>query len=150
MSQDNLGRPVRLRESANATTYTISDLAKEFDITTRAIRYYEDQGLITPARRGSRRIYTRRDRVRLGLILRGKRLGFSLQDSRELFDLYDNTPGKHAQMAHFMDLLGARRAMLQRQMEDIQAILKEIDAAENEARRSFAARERGESETEPG
>lgn len=142
MSEETGDRAVRVRESARATTYSISDLAREFDITTRAIRYYEDQGLIIPARRGSRRIYSRRDRVRLSLILRGKRLGFSLQDSRELFNLYDNAPGQQAQMAHFMELLGARRGMLERQMEDIRAILKEIDAAENEARRSLAARER--------
>ncbi|MBL8465687.1 MAG: MerR family DNA-binding transcriptional regulator [Thauera sp.] len=140
MDQEIAGRTGRVRESANATTYTISDLAKEFDITTRAIRYYEDQGLISPARRGSRRIYSRRDRVRLSLILRGKRLGFSLQETRELFDLYDNAPGEQAQMSHFMELLGARRAMLERQMEDIRAILDEIDAAEKEARRSIAAR----------
>jgi DNA-binding transcriptional MerR regulator len=140
MKEEAGGRAVRVRESARATTYTISDLAKEFDITTRAIRYYEDQGLISPARRGSRRIYSRRDRVRLSLILRGKRLGFSLQETRELFDLYDNAPGEQAQMAHFMELLGARRSMLERQMEDIRAILGEIDTAEHEARRALAAR----------
>lgn len=132
---------VRPRESARATTYTISDLADEFNITTRAIRYYEDQGLIMPARRGSRRIYSRRDRARLSLILRGKRLGFSLNETRQLFELYDNGPGEDAHTAHFMGLLAERRALLEQQMRDIRAILREIDIAEADALRVKAARQ---------
>ena len=72
-------------------TYSISELASEFDVTTRSIRFYEDQGLLAPRRRGQTRIYSRQDRVRLKLILRGKRLGFSLAETKELFDLWDET-----------------------------------------------------------
>ena len=78
------------------TTYSISELAKEFDITTRSIRFYEDQGLLTPQRQGQTRIYSKRDRVRLKLILRGKRFGFSLEDIRQLLGMYDRDPGQQA------------------------------------------------------
>jgi DNA-binding transcriptional MerR regulator len=135
---------LRPGSSTRATTYTISELANEFNITTRAIRYYEDQGLLSTQRRGNRRVYTRRDRVRLSLILRGKRLGFSLNESRELFDLYDNAPTEDAQMSLFMNLLAQRRALLQQQMQDIRAILSEIEVAEADCRRSMASRRRSE------
>ena len=78
-------------------TFTISDLSKEFDVTPRAIRFYEDQGLISPSRKGRRRIYKERDRIRLKLILRGKRLGFSLSEIKDIFDLYDSSPGEEGQ-----------------------------------------------------
>lgn len=135
---------LRPGSSARATTYTISELADEFNITTRAIRYYEDQGLLSTQRRGNRRVYTRRDRVRLSLILRGKRLGFSLNETRELFDLYDNAPTEDAQMSQFLNLLAQRRALLQQQMQDIRAILSEIEVAEADCLRSMASRRRSE------
>jgi len=75
---------------AKAITYSIGDLSKEFDITTRSIRFYEDQGLLKPTRKGQTRIYKQRDRVRLRLILRGKRLGFSLAETGRIFELYDH------------------------------------------------------------
>jgi DNA-binding transcriptional MerR regulator len=140
---------LRPGSSARATTYTISELADEFNITTRAIRYYEDQGLLSTQRRGNRRVYTRRDRVRLSLILRGKRLGFSLNETRELFDLYDNAPTEDAQMSQFLNLLAQRRALLQQQMQDIRAILSEIEVAEADCLRSMASRRRSQAAQRP-
>lgn len=130
------------RPAAGPTIFTISDLAEEFDITTRAIRHYEAEGLLTPKRRGNRRVYSRRDRVRLGLILRGKRLGFSLNDTRELFDLYDSASDEGAQLSHFVELLDERRHLLERQMQDIREILREIDAAQMDALRTMSLRKR--------
>lgn len=144
MSNRSATSTLRPGSSTRATTYTISELADEFNITTRAIRYYEDQGLLSTQRRGNRRIYTRRDRVRLSLILRGKRLGFSLNETRELFDLYDNAPTEDAQMSQFMNLLAQRRALLQQQMQDIRAILSEIEVAETDCLRSMSMRRRNE------
>ncbi len=118
-------------------TYTITELSREFDITTRAIRFYEDQGLLKPMRRGRTRVYTARDRVRLKLILRGKRLGFTLQESRELFDLYDSTPGKLGQMNYFLRKIRERREMLQQQRQDIEMLLRELDAIEASCERQL-------------
>ena len=142
MSNRSGKNSLRPGSSARATTFTISQLAEEFNITTRAIRFYEDQGLLSTLRRGNRRIYSRRDRVRLGLILRGKRLGFSLNDTRELFDLYDHAPTEDAQMSRFMNLLSERRALLQQQMQDIRAILSEIEVAEADCQRTMSVRKR--------
>ena len=83
--------------------YSISDLSKEFDVTTRAIRFYEDAGLLSPVRQNRNRLYTIRDRTRLKLILRGKRLGFSLNEIGEMFHLYDSEPGEVAQLNHILD-----------------------------------------------
>ena len=96
-------------------TFTISALAQEFDVTTRTIRFYEDEGLISPERRGQARIYTARDRVILKLIMRGKRLGFSLAECRELFDLYDPEGGNKAQLQLMLDKLTERRRALDQQ-----------------------------------
>lgn len=111
-------------------TYSISDLAREFDVTTRTIRFYEDEGLLTPERRGQTRIYSPRDRVLLKLILRGKRLGFSLAECRELFDLYDPEHGNQAQYQLMLDKLAARRAALEQQLHDIRLMQIELDTAE--------------------
>ena len=116
-------------------TYSISDLAHEFALTTRAIRFYEDQRMIAPERRGTARVYRERERVRLKLILRGKRLGFSLTEIRELLDLYEVARNERAQLAKFVDMLGERRARLLQQKEDIDAVLAEIDGIERECRR---------------
>jgi DNA-binding transcriptional MerR regulator len=115
-----------------ATTYTITDLAKEFNVTTRAIRFYEDQGLISPQRRGRNRIYNKRDRTRLRLTLCGKRLGFSLGAIRELFDLFDTARSEEKQLRYFLKILSERRAMLEQQQRDIEAVLHEIDSARAE------------------
>ncbi|HKA43997.1 MAG TPA: MerR family DNA-binding transcriptional regulator [Burkholderiales bacterium] len=110
-----------------SATYTISELAKEFGVTTRTIRYYEDQGLLSPKREGVNRIFTQRDRVRLKLALRGKRLGFSLSEIRELFELYDVSRDERRQLEEFLARLERRRALLEQQREDIEVMLNEIN-----------------------
>jgi DNA-binding transcriptional MerR regulator len=120
-------------ETMKGTTYTISELAKEFDITPRAIRFYEDQGLISPTRKGRRRVYRERDRVRLKLVLRGKRLGFALSEVKEMFDLYDTSPGETGQLRFLLDKIKARREMLEQQRQDIEAVLHEMESVEKRA-----------------
>ncbi|EHR0244848.1 MerR family DNA-binding transcriptional regulator [Vibrio parahaemolyticus] len=109
--------------------FKISELAKEFDITTRSIRFYEDLGLLTPERKGNTRIYNGRDRIRLKLILRGKRLGFSLADIKELFELYD-TDQSTEQLNYMIRLIEEKKAALQQQANDIQAVMMELNAAQ--------------------
>jgi DNA-binding transcriptional MerR regulator len=109
-----------------SSTYSITELAQEFDITTRTIRHYEDEGLLTPARDGMNRVFSNRDRVRLKLALRGKRLGFSLQDIKELFDLYDLARDEKQQLTEFMAKLERRKALLEQQRVDIEVMLNEI------------------------
>ena len=117
------------------TVFSISDLAKEFGVTTRTIRYYEDQGLLSPAREGLNRVFSNRDRVRLKLALRGKRLGFSLAEIRELFELYDVSRDEQRQLEAFLERLERRRALLEQQREDIEVMLSEIDFFANQCRR---------------
>lgn len=119
-------------------TYTISELAKEFDVTTRTIRFYEDEGLLSPERRGQARIYSPKDRVLLKLILRGKRLGFSLAECRELFDLYDPEGGNKAQLELMLDKLAERRRALEQQLNDIRLLQIELDTAEARIRAAQA------------
>lgn len=116
-------------------TYTISELAREFDVTTRTIRFYEDQGLLNPAREGANRVFSNRDRVRLKLALRGKRLGFSLAEIRELFELYDVSRDERKQLEEFLSRLDRRRAHLEQQREDIEVMLNEISFFANQCRR---------------
>jgi DNA-binding transcriptional MerR regulator len=123
--------------------YSITDLAREFDITTRTIRFYEDEGLLTPERQGQTRIYRPRDRTRLRLILRGKRLGFSLKEIAEIIDLYDSEPGEIAQLSHFLEKIAERRSALARQREDIDIILAELDTVEAQCRSRLAAKTDG-------
>ncbi|HVE49953.1 MAG TPA: MerR family DNA-binding transcriptional regulator [Casimicrobiaceae bacterium] len=125
----------RASRAARSPTYTISELAKEFALTTRAIRFYEDCGLITPERSGSTRVYGERERVRMKLVLRGKRLGLSLAEIGELLDLYEVTKNERAQLAQFLVVLRDRRARLLQQKEDIDATLVEIEGLERECRR---------------
>lgn len=115
-------------------TYSISELAKEFDVTTRSIRFYEDQSLIKPSRRGQTRIYSPQDRVRLKLILRGKRLGFSLAETRRLFDLYDADRSSVQQLHTMLSLIDAKKQHLQQQMEDITVVLMELSSVESRCR----------------
>lgn len=119
------------------TTYTITELAREFDLTPRAIRYYEDQGLIAPQRAGVQRVYGKRDRTRLKLTLRGKRLGLSLAEIRELIDMYDTAP-ESSQLTRLLEVLERRRARLEQQREDIEAVLAEVDAIEKQCRERLA------------
>lgn len=110
--------------------FTITELAREFQVTPRAIRYYEDQGLLMPARQGRNRTYNRQDRSRLKLALRGRRLGLSLAEIRELLDLYHTEHDEQTQLTKFLVILRDRRAALEQQREDIEALLEEIDALE--------------------
>ncbi len=124
------------------TTYTIGELAREFDLTTRAIRFYEDCGLITPQRSGRNRVYTARDRTRLKLTLRGKRLGLTLAEVKELVDMYESPRDTQPQLKKFLVVLAAHRAQLEQQMADLHATLEEVRAHEKEARRLLAEGER--------
>ena len=121
-----------------SVTYTISELAREFDVTTRTIRFYEDQGLLSPAREGTNRIFSSRDRSRLKLALRGKRLGFPLHEIRELFELYDVGNSEVGQLMQFLDRLEGRRAILEQQREDIAAMLDEISFFSTQCQRRLA------------
>lgn len=120
------------------TTYSIGDLAREFDITTRSIRFYEDQGLLAPARQGQTRLYTNKDRVRLKLILRGKRLGFSLAETKRLFDLYDLENSSARQLYTILELIADKRLSLQQQLEDIKVLLVELSNLEERCRDELA------------
>ena len=111
--------------------YSISQLSKEFDITTRSIRFYEDQGLITPTRKGQTRIYNQRDKVRLKLILRGKRLGFSLAETGRLFELYDADKSSAKQLSSMMELIAQKKNDLKQQLDDINAVLIELNDLED-------------------
>lgn len=117
------------------TTFTITGLAKEYQITTRAIRFYEDQGLLAPARSGRNRVYSKRDRVRVELILRSKRLGFSLAEIKELFDLYDSAQGDKAQLRQFLKVLSSKRVRLGEMKKDIEVMLSDIDMFEAQNKR---------------
>ncbi|OFZ92022.1 MAG: MerR family transcriptional regulator [Betaproteobacteria bacterium RBG_16_64_18] len=123
-------------------TYTISELAREFDVTARAIRFYEDEGLLAPRREGSRRIYSKRDYVRLKLVLRGKRLGLSLAQVREMFDLYDSAKDERPQLVRFLAALEARREQLERQRAEIDEELAEIRAFELQSKKLLGERGR--------
>ncbi len=113
-------------------TYGIAELAREFDVTTRTIRFYEDKGLLEPLRKGQRRIYAARDRVRLRLIMRGKRLGFSLEEIRELIDLYDVDPTEVTQLRHFLEKIREHKVVLTRQQSDIHETLNEMERIETQ------------------
>jgi DNA-binding transcriptional MerR regulator len=128
-----------------STTFTISELAREFDVTTRTIRFYEDEGLLSPKREGTNRVFSQRDRVRLKLALRGKRLGFSLAEIRELFELYDISRDEHKQLEEFLARLERRRAQLEQQREDIEIMLREIDFFANQCRRLLRGEPDGDS-----
>ncbi|MBE30446.1 MAG: MerR family transcriptional regulator [Acidiferrobacteraceae bacterium] len=123
----------------DATAYSISDLAQEFNLTPRAIRFYEDEGLLQPGRNGRRRVYSVRDRVRLKLILRGKRLGFSLSDVRDIIEMYDLDAGETGQLRYFLDQIRERREALEQQRSDIDLTLKELDEIESQCQGRLAS-----------
>lgn len=124
-----------------SNTFTISDLAREFDLTTRAIRFYEDLGLLQPQRSGPggrSRVYSHRDRTRLKLTLRAKRLGLSLTEAKDIIDMYDSPRDTGPQLTKFLDVLAAHRKQLEEQMADLQANLDEIKVHQREARALLA------------
>jgi DNA-binding transcriptional MerR regulator len=123
-------------------TYTIAELSRDFDITPRTIRHYEDQGLLFPERSGSQRIYTRRDHTRLKLTLRGKRLGLSLAEIKDLIDMYDTARDESSQLTKFLTVLTKRKASLEQQREDIEAVLAEINGFEQQSRRILEGKRR--------
>ena len=119
-------------------TYSIGELAAEFGVTSRALRLYEEEGLLAPLREGTKRIYDERNRVRLRLILRGKRLGWSLAEIRESFDLYDSDQGEEAQLESMLDKLAARRETLVRQKRDVDHALEELERLTSNAENALA------------
>ncbi len=126
---------------ATHPTYTISDLAREFDLTTRAIRFYEDMGLLQPARSGPggrNRVYSTRDRTRLKLTLRAKRLGLSLTEARDIIDMYDSPRDTGPQLRKFLAVLAGHKRQLEDQLADLVANLDEVKAHEKEARALLA------------
>lgn len=132
-------QPVTLPATSRpGKTYTITELAHEFDVTPRAIRFYEDMGLLAPARAGRKRVYSQRDRTRLKLTLRGKRLGFSLQEIRQLVTMYDSDSDTAPQLQAFVQALAAHRAQLQQQLEDIRVTLDELSLHEARCRQLLA------------
>lgn len=120
-----------------ANNYTISDLAQEFDLTTRAIRFYEDMGLLEPERSGPggrNRVYSARDRTRLKLTLRAKRLGLSLTEAKDLIDMYDSPRDTVPQLKKFLVVLAEHRQQLESQLADLHATLEEVKTHEKDAR----------------
>ncbi|MDH5354530.1 MAG: MerR family DNA-binding transcriptional regulator [Gammaproteobacteria bacterium] len=129
-------------------TYTIGELANEFDVTSRALRLYEESELLSPKREGTKRIYTERDRVRLRLILRAKRLGWSLAEVKEIFDLYDSSSqGEEAQLKLLLAKLDERRKFLKMQQQDIEFSLEDLENIAANAERALAEIRVGEKQS---
>ena len=125
------------RDRALNVEFSIGELAQEFDVTPRAIRFYEDQGLLAPRREGQRRVYTARDRTRLKLTLRGKRLGLTLSEIRELIDMYEPGRDERPQLERFLSVLASHKASLLQQRADIEAQLAELEAFEKRVRKQL-------------
>lgn len=125
--------------ASSESSFSIGELAREFDITTRSIRFYEEQQLLIPERNGMNRVYSARDRVRLKLILRGKRLGFTLAETRELFELYDQDKHSTAQLETMLAMIHQKRQLLQQQLEDINILLNELSEVENNCHQALDA-----------
>ena len=125
---------------AAAPNFTIGELAREFGVTTRAIRFYEDCGLLDPERAGRNRVYSARDRTRLKLTLRGKRLGLKLAEVKELVDMYESRRDTGPQLRRFLGVLARHRSQLEQRLGDLQTTLAEVLAQESEARRLLKAR----------
>jgi DNA-binding transcriptional MerR regulator len=124
-------------------TWTITDLAEEFGVTLRTLRHYEDVGLISPERRGTSRVFHTRDRIRLQLILRGRRLGFSLPEIRTIVNMYDEQPGESGQLHYLLEQIAVRRTELERLRRDIDETMVELDRVETRCHEDLAALERG-------
>ncbi|MEO7745543.1 MAG: MerR family DNA-binding transcriptional regulator [Actinomycetota bacterium] len=131
---------VNVKQAATvpARTWTIAEIADEFGITHRTVRYYEDKGLVTPERRGTLRVFHPRDRTRLRLVLRGKRLGFPLDEIRTIVDMYDQQPGESGQLSYLLDQIEDRRGDLWLRRRDIDAALAELDDLERRCRTDLA------------
>jgi DNA-binding transcriptional MerR regulator len=135
-----------------STTYTIGDLAREFDVTTRAIRFYEDLGLLQPERSGPggrSRVYSGRDHTRLKLTLRAKRLGLSLTEAKDIIDMYDSPRDTGGQLQKFLNVLEAQRKQVEAQMADLQTNLDEIKVHQREARALLAKQNKPLTEPKP-
>lgn len=130
--------------SQPATTFAISDLAREFSITPRTIRFWEDQGILAPQREGSKRVFTRRDRARLKMALRGKRLGLSLAEIKDLIGMYTSTEDETPQLLECLRVISKRREALEQQREDIEAMLTEIGQFERQCQEELARRSENE------
>ncbi len=123
----------------DGTTYTISELSREFGITTRTIRHYEEIGLFTPRRRGQTRIFSNADRTKLKLILRGKRLGLSLPESRDIINMYEPGKSNTQQLLATIETISQQRQRLQRKLQDLKKMMADLDRAENGCRAELAA-----------
>ncbi|HET6627707.1 MAG TPA: MerR family DNA-binding transcriptional regulator [Nocardioidaceae bacterium] len=121
-----------------ARTWTIAELAEEHGLTLRTIRHYEDVGLLSPERRGTTRVFHNRDRIRLALILRGKRLGFSLDEIARIVNMYDEQPGEAGQLQYLLDQIAVRRAELEQRRRDIEDTLSELETVERRCREDLA------------
>jgi len=132
---------------ADERPWTIAETAAEFGVTHRTIRFYEDQGLIRPERRGTQRFFHPRDRVRLGLVLRGKRLGFDLAQIRRIVDMYDEEPGETGQLRYLLERIADRRAELEQRRRDLETTLAELDDVERRCRVALDTLEAGRSAT---
>ncbi|WP_256837886.1 MerR family transcriptional regulator [Ornithinimicrobium faecis] len=121
-----------------STTWTIAEVADEFDVTHRAVRHYEELGLISPERRGTQRLYHRRDRIRLALIMRGRRIGFPLEEIRTIIDMYDDHPGEAGQLRYLLSQIGDRREDLESRRRDIEDSLAELDELQRRCQEDLA------------
>lgn len=128
------------RAPSRVPTYSIGELAREYGLTTRAIRFYEDCGLLRPRRAGSKRIYTAGDRVRLALTLRGKRLGLKLSEVKDLLDMYDTRRDSEPQLRRFLDVLARHRAQLEERLADVRRTLDEVLVEQAAAERRLKSR----------
>ena len=133
-----LGQALADTSETGSPTYSIGDLAQEFGVTTRTIRFYEDKGLINPRRDGLKRVYDHRDRVRLRLVLRGKRLGFSLDEIAGIIDMYDTEPGEIGQLEYMLRRLAEQRQTLLQQKKDLEQTLEELDQIEAQCLKRLA------------
>ena len=136
--------------SDKTNTYTISELASEFGVTSRALRLYEESDLLAPRREGTRRIYSERDRVRLRLIQRGKRLGWSLAEIGESFDLYDSNLGEEAQLSYMLEKLAERRNILETQKQDVELALADLERIADNARNTLSSIRTGNNKLKVG
>ena len=139
MHNDPVAMDTSMDTGMDTSTWSIAELAAAYGVTLRTIRFYEDKGLLTPERRGTARLYHPRDKVRLGLILRGKRLGFSLGEISTIVDMYDAEPGEEGQLVYLLDQIGSRRAELEQRRRDIDETLRELAEVERRCQADLKA-----------
>ncbi len=137
-SATGAGTAKHVGSAAERRTWTIAEVAEEFSITHRTVRHYEELNLISPERRGTRRVYHRRERTRLNLILRGRRLGFPLEEIRTIIDLYDEPTGQASQLRYVLDQIHERRGRLERRRRDIEDALNELEELERRCRNGLS------------